>query len=49
MNDAVKNILNNNLWTIATCSDESNAVPVAFKMVTDDGVCWSVMSSWIQP
>ncbi len=37
MNEAVKNVLNNSLWTIATYSDEPNAVPVAFKMVTDDG------------
>ena len=38
MNEAVKNVLNNNMWMIATYGNgEPNAVPVAFKTVTDDG------------
>lgn len=37
MNEAVRNVLNNNKWTLATYDDEPNAVPVFFKKVTDDG------------
>ncbi len=37
MNEKVVRILKNQIWYLATCSDEPNAVPVAFKDVTDDG------------
>ena len=37
MNEKVVRILKNQIWDLATCSDEPNAVPVAFKDVTDDG------------
>lgn len=37
MNENVKNVLKNQIWYLVTCSDEPNAVPVAFKDVTDDG------------
>lgn len=33
MNENVKNLLKEQLWTLGTCSDEPNAVPVAFKDV----------------
>ncbi len=36
LSEAVKNLLNEQLWYIATFSDEPNAVPVGFKMVSDD-------------
>lgn len=37
MNDSVKNVLQNNLWYLATCDEEPNAVPVAFKDISEDG------------
>ncbi len=37
MNAQVINLLREQLWTLATSSDEPNAVPVAFKDVTEDG------------
>lgn len=38
MNEAVKNILKNCMWDLATCTKgEPNVVPVAFKDITDDG------------
>ncbi|MGN0626251.1 MAG: pyridoxamine 5'-phosphate oxidase family protein [Oscillospiraceae bacterium] len=37
MNENVIRILKNQMWYLATYSDEPNAVPVAFKDVTDDG------------
>lgn len=38
MNEAVKNILKNSMWDLATCANgEPNVVPVAFKDITDDG------------
>ena len=38
LNEAVKNILKNSMWDIATCSNwEPNVVPVAFKDITEDG------------
>ena len=38
LSDNVKNVLQNNLWDLATCADgQPNVVPVAFKDVTDDG------------
>lgn len=38
MNEAVKNILKNSMWDLATCAKgEPNVVPVAFKDITDDG------------
>lgn len=38
LNESVINVLKNNMWDIATCSDgEPNVVPVAFKDVTADG------------
>ncbi|MCD8036762.1 MAG: pyridoxamine 5'-phosphate oxidase family protein [Clostridiales bacterium] len=38
MNENVKNILNNSMWDLATCANgEPNVVPVAFKMITEDG------------
>ena len=37
MNEAVKAVLDNNLWTLATYSDAPNAVPVFFKKVAEDG------------
>ncbi|WP_298590102.1 pyridoxamine 5'-phosphate oxidase family protein [uncultured Megasphaera sp.] len=38
MNEAVKNILKNCMWDLATCANgEPNVVPVAFKDITDDG------------
>ena len=36
MNENVKNLLKEQLWTLGTCSDEPNAVP-AFKDVLPDG------------
>ena len=38
MNEAVKNVLKNSMWDLATCANgEPNVVPVAFKDITDDG------------
>ncbi len=37
MNEKVVNLLKGQMWYLATYSDEPNAVPVAFKDVTDDG------------
>ena len=37
MNENVKKLLKEQLWTLGTCSDEPNAVPVAFKDVRPDG------------
>lgn len=37
INETVKKLLKEQLWYLATYSDEPNAVPVAFKDVTDDG------------
>lgn len=38
MNEAVKDILKNCMWNLATCANgEPNVVPVAFKDITDDG------------
>ena len=37
INEAVRKLLKEQMWYLATCSDEPNAVPVAFKDVTDDG------------
>ena len=37
MNENVVKILKEQMWYLATYSDEPNAVPVAFKDVTEDG------------
>lgn len=37
MNENVVKLLKEQVWYIATYSDEPNAVPVAFKDVTEDG------------
>lgn len=37
MNEAVIKLLKEQLWYLATYSDQPNAVPVAFKDVTPDG------------
>ena len=37
MNENVMKVLRENLWYLATCSDEPNAVPVAFREVSEDG------------
>ncbi|MCD8152605.1 MAG: pyridoxamine 5'-phosphate oxidase family protein [Clostridiales bacterium] len=38
LNENVKNLLNAGMWDLATCADgEPNVVPVAFKMITEDG------------
>lgn len=37
MTDKVKKVLQNNLWYLATYDDEPNAIPVAFKDVSEDG------------
>ncbi|MCD8018760.1 MAG: pyridoxamine 5'-phosphate oxidase family protein [Clostridiales bacterium] len=38
LNENVKKILDTSMWDLATCADgEPNVVPVAFKMVTEDG------------
>lgn len=37
MNDNVKNLLKEQIWYLATYSDEPNAIPVAFKDITEDG------------
>lgn len=38
LNENVKKVLKENMWDLATCSNnEPNVVPVAFKDVTEDG------------
>lgn len=38
LNEAVKKLLAEGMWDLATCADnEPNVVPVAFKDVTEDG------------
>ena len=37
MNSNVEKILNNNLWFLGTADTEPNAVPVAFKTISQDG------------
>ena len=37
INENVKRIFNEQMWYLATYSTEPNAVPVAFKDITDDG------------
>lgn len=37
MNENVVKLLKEQMWYLATYSDEPNAVPVAFKEVTEDG------------
>lgn len=38
LNEAVKRVLKESMWDLATCADnEPNVVPVAFKDVTEDG------------
>lgn len=38
LNENVKKLLGSYMWDLATCADgEPNVVPVAFKMVTEDG------------
>lgn len=38
LNENVKKVLNASMWDLATCANgEPNVVPVAFKMVTEDG------------
>ena len=38
LNENVKKLLAENMWDLATCTDnEPNVVPVAFKNVTEDG------------
>jgi predicted pyridoxine 5'-phosphate oxidase superfamily flavin-nucleotide-binding protein len=37
LTDKVKKVLMEQLWVLATSNHEPNAVPVAFKMVMDDG------------
>ena len=37
MDEKVVSLLKGQIWYLATYSDEPNAVPVAFKDVTDDG------------
>ena len=37
LNENVVNLLKKQMWYLATYSDEPNAVPVAFKDVTEDG------------
>ncbi len=37
-NENVKKVLESSMWDLATCANgEPNVVPVAFKMVTEDG------------
>ena len=46
LNENVKKLLKENMWDLATCSaGVPNAVPVAFKDVTDDG---GVVSAYYQ-
>lgn len=38
LNETVKKLLDTSMWDLATCSNgEPNVIPVAFKMITDDG------------
>lgn len=37
MNENVLKVLNENIWDLATMSNEPNVVPVAFKSVSEDG------------
>ena len=38
LNESVVKVLKNNMWDLATCSNnEPNVVPVAFKDVTNEG------------
>lgn len=37
LNENVKKLLKEQIWYLATYSDEPNAVPVAFKDITSDG------------
>ena len=37
MNEKVIKVLNEQIWYLATYSDEANCVPVGFKSVTEDG------------
>ena len=37
LSENVAKLLNEQIWYLATCSDEPNAVPVAFKAVAEDG------------
>ena len=37
MHESVVKVLKENLWYVATCDQEPNAVPVAFKGVSEDG------------
>lgn len=38
LNEAVKRVLKESMWDLATCAgNESNVVPVAFKDVTEAG------------
>lgn len=37
MNENVIKVLKENMWDVATCADEVNVVPVAFKAVLADG------------
>ncbi|MCD7856131.1 MAG: pyridoxamine 5'-phosphate oxidase family protein [Clostridiales bacterium] len=38
LNENVKSVLESNMWDLATCCDgEPNVVPVAFKLITDEG------------
>lgn len=38
VNEAVKELLNESMWDLATYSEEGpNVVPVAFKKILDDG------------
>ncbi len=38
LNENVKSVLEANMWDLATCADgEPNVVPVAFKLITDEG------------
>ncbi|MCC8042795.1 MAG: pyridoxamine 5'-phosphate oxidase family protein [Oscillospiraceae bacterium] len=38
LNEKVKKLLDSSMWDLATCADgEPNVVPVAFKMITEDG------------
>lgn len=38
LNEAVKNLLKNSMWNLATCANGNpNVVPVAFKDITGDG------------
>lgn len=42
LNEAVKRVLKESMWDLATCAgNEPNVVPVAFKDVTEAGLGWS--------